>query len=83
MKVLSRVFRGKFVQALQSAFREDRLRFQGSLASLAYPKTFAAWLRPLFRKDSVVYCKPPFGGPEHVLHIWAATPIVSRFPITA
>src|ERR1700677_1847454 len=67
VKVLSRVFRGKFVQALQSAFREDRLRFQGSLAALAFPKTFAAWLRPLFRKDWAVYAKPPFGGPEHVL----------------
>jgi hypothetical protein len=65
--VLSRLFRGKFVAALQSAFREDRLRFDGSLAPLAYPKTFAAWLRPLFRKDWVVYSKPPFGGPEHVL----------------
>ncbi|MGC1645982.1 MAG: IS91 family transposase [Candidatus Sulfotelmatobacter sp.] len=65
--VLSRVFRGKFVAALQSAFRKDRLGFYGSLAPLAYPKTFAAWLRPLFRKDWVVYCKPPFGGPEHVL----------------
>ena len=34
---------------------------------LAQPKTFAAWLRPLFRKDWVVYSKRPFGGPEHVL----------------
>ena len=32
---------------------------------LAQPRTFAAWLRPLFRKD--VYSKPPFGGPEYVL----------------
>ena len=31
------------------------------------PKTFAAWLRPLFRKDWVVYAKPPFGGPQYVL----------------
>jgi hypothetical protein len=23
---------------------------------------------PLFCQDWVVYCKPPFGGPEHVLH---------------
>src|SRR6266852_2507647 len=30
-------------------------------------KIFAAWLRPLFRKDWVVYSKPPFGGPEYVL----------------
>jgi hypothetical protein len=37
------------------------------LQLLAQPKTFAAWLRPLFRKDWVVYAKRPFGGPEHVL----------------
>jgi hypothetical protein len=37
------------------------------LKLLAQPKTFAAWLRPLFRKDWVVYAKRPFGGPEHVL----------------
>ncbi len=68
VQVLSRVFRGKFVAALQSAFREDRLRFYGSLAPLAHPKTFAAWIRRLFRKDWVVYSKPPFAGPEHLLH---------------
>jgi hypothetical protein len=67
IKVLSRVFRGKFVAALQCAFREDHLRFSGNLTLLAQPKIFAAWLRPLFRKDWVVYSKPPFGGPEYVL----------------
>jgi hypothetical protein len=67
VKVLSRVFGGKFVAALKRAFHEDRLRFQGSLTLLAQPKTFAAWLRPLFRKDWVVYSKRPFGGPEYVL----------------
>ena len=30
-------------------------------------ENFAAWLRPLFRNDWVVYSKRPFGGPEHVL----------------
>src|SRR5208282_2723175 len=34
---------------------------------LAKAKTFASFLRPLFRQDWVVYCKPPFGGPEYVL----------------
>ena len=34
-------------------------------------KTFAAFLRPLFRQDWVVYAKRPFGGPEHVLHYLA------------
>ena len=67
LKVLSRVFRGKFVAGLQQAFQNGQLNFHGTLAPLTEPKTFAAWLRPLFRKDWVVYAKPPFGGPEYVL----------------
>jgi len=67
VNVLRRVFRGKFVAALRQAFREHQLNFHGDLRRLAQPKTFAAWLRPLFRKDWVVYSKPPFGGPEYVL----------------
>ena len=35
---------------------------------LSQPKIFAAWLRPLYRQDWVVYLKPPFGGPQYVLH---------------
>jgi hypothetical protein len=67
VKVLSRVFRSKFVAALKCAFREGRLHFHENLTLLVQPKIFAAWLRPLFRKDWVVYSKPPFGGPEYVL----------------
>jgi Putative transposase/Transposase zinc-binding domain len=67
IKVLRRVFRGKFVAALQQAFREGQLVFHGELTLLAQPKIFATWLRPLFRKDWVVYSKPPFGGPQYVL----------------
>jgi Putative transposase/Transposase zinc-binding domain len=67
IKVLRRVFRGKFVAALQQAFREGQLVFHEDLTLLAQPKIFAAWLRPLFRKDWVVYSKPPFGGPQYVL----------------
>src|SRR5882762_82203 len=67
IQVLSRVFRGKFVAGLKRALQDGRLHFYGNLALLAEPKIFAAWLRPLFRKDWVVYAKPPFGGPEYVL----------------
>ena len=67
INVLRRVFRGKFVAGLQQAFREGQLVFHGDLTLLAQPKIFAAWLRPLFRKDWVVYSKPPFGGPQYVL----------------
>ena len=68
VKVLGRVFRGKFVAALKRAFQDGQLSFHGDLKLLAQPKTFFAWLRPFFRKDWVVYAKRPFGGPEHVLH---------------
>jgi len=44
------------------------LHLSGNLALLADPKIFAAWCRPLFRKHWIVYSKPPFGGPEYVLH---------------
>src|SRR5271166_1287729 len=72
IKVLSRVFRGKFVAALKRAGSEGKLRFYGDLNQLAQPKMFSAWLRPLFRHDWVVYCKPPFGGPEHALRYLGA-----------
>ena len=56
-----------FVAALKQAFQNGQLNFQGDLKLLAQPKIFAAWLRPLYRQDWVVYLKPPFGGPEYVL----------------
>ena len=65
--VLRRVFRGKFVAGLKSAFERRQLHLAGDLAPLTHPKLFAAWLRPLFRKPWIVYSKPPFGGPEYVL----------------
>ena len=67
VKVLSRVFRAKFIAGLKRAFSEHRLGFHGKLKLLGSPQTFSAFLRTLFRQDWVVYCKPPFGGPEHVL----------------
>src|SRR4029434_2408577 len=67
IKVLRRVFRGKFVAGLKHAFQSGRLTLRGHLAALAQPRTFAAWLLSLLRKDWVVYAKRPFGGPEYVL----------------
>jgi len=72
VKVLSRVFRGKFVAALKTTFRDSTLEFHGQLAPLAEPQIFSSWLRILFRQYWVVYSKPPFGGPEHVLRYLGA-----------
>jgi hypothetical protein len=67
VKVLSRVFRGKFTAALKRAFAKGKIGFHGPMKSLAEPKAFSSFLRQLFQHDWVVYCKRPFGGPEHVL----------------
>jgi hypothetical protein len=72
VKVLGRVFRGKFVAGLKAAFCDGSLEFHGHLASLVQPRIFAAWLRLLFRHDWVVYSKRPFGGPEHALRYLGA-----------
>ena len=71
VKVLSRVFRGKFVAGLRRAGHTGRLAFHGECLPLADPQAFVAFLRSLFREDWVVYAKPPFGGPEHVLQYLA------------
>jgi hypothetical protein len=67
VRVLSRVFRGKFVAGLKRRFHMGQLTFAGSLKPLQNQKAFRSFLRPLFRQDWVVYAKPPFGGPHHVL----------------
>ena len=67
VKVLSRVFRGKFVGGLRELHANGRLAFHGGLAPLQSPPAFAAMLRSLFRSDWVVYSKRPFGGAEHAL----------------
>jgi len=65
LKVLSRVFRGKFTAGLKRAFRKGQLVFPGSLQLLEKERAFRSFLRSLFRQDWVVYAKPPFGGPQH------------------
>jgi hypothetical protein len=67
VKVLSKIFRGKFVAGLKCAHRQGRLIFARSIEPLAEGKCFAAFLRTMFRQDWVVYAKPAFGGPEQVL----------------
>jgi hypothetical protein len=71
IKVLSRVFRGKFVAGLRRAFQQGKLGFYGDQEVLQDPQRFRALLRSLFRQDWIVYAKPPFGGPEYVLHYLA------------
>ena len=67
VRVLSRLFRRLFLQALQTAFDSGKLHFFGTLAGFAEPNAFTKHLDKLRRIDWVVYAKPPFAGPERVL----------------
>jgi Putative transposase/Transposase zinc-binding domain len=67
VKVLSRVFRGKFLAGLKCLYRSKKLQCVGRSAALADPRQFAQLIRRLHRQDWVVYAKPAFGGPLQVL----------------
>jgi hypothetical protein len=69
--VLRQVFRGKLVAGLREAFAQGRLQFPGALQALGTAVAFRAFLRSLYRQSWVVYAKPPFGSPAHVLHYLA------------
>jgi hypothetical protein len=71
VKVLSRVFRGKFVSMLRGAFRKGKLQFHGRLVELRGQSSFSALLNKAYNQEWVVYTKPPFGGPEQVLRYLA------------
>jgi len=70
--VLSKVFRGKFIEAILQAHASGQLQFHGLLSGLAQPKLFRSFIRQLYIPRWVVYCKPAFGGPEQVLRYLGA-----------
>lgn len=67
VKALSRVFRAKYLDALQGAFAQGKLRFSGSTRALQTTAAFNAFLAQLRQVDWVVYAKRPFAGPRQVL----------------
>src|SRR5438445_4237978 len=67
VRVLSRLFRRRFLEELAAAHRTGRLQFFGEDAGLSDPRAFAQWLAPLREVEWVVYAKRPFAGPAAVL----------------
>ena len=63
VKVLSRLFRGKFLNALKAAYRNNELQ-----CGRTHPDTdsFQRLVDELHGIEWVVYAKRPFGGPQHV-----------------
>ena len=71
VKILSAVFRGKFISMLKQAYATGQLQFPGKLMRLAHGDDFEGLLHLAVRNDWVVYAKRPFGGPEQVLRYLA------------
>ena len=67
VRVLSRLFRRRFLEALEEIHRAGKLQFYGERSGLSDPKAFARWLAPLRKIEWVVYAKRPFAGPDAVL----------------
>jgi hypothetical protein len=67
VRVLSRLFRRRFLEELQRLHDGGKLRFFGEHAGLAESAAFKAWLGPLRKVEWVVYAKRPFAGPQAVL----------------
>lgn len=67
IKVLGKVFRGKFLEGLRRAYRRKKLDLGGATTHLAHAPRFQAFAHKLFGLDWVVYAKPAFGGPAAVL----------------
>jgi hypothetical protein len=67
VRVLSRLFRRRFLEELLRLHQAGKLQFFGEHAALADAKAFKAWLVPLRQCEWVVYAKRPFAGPQAVL----------------
>jgi Putative transposase/Transposase zinc-binding domain len=67
VRVLSRLFRRRFLEQLSDAHQAGKLHFFGEHAALAEPNAFTAWLKPLRQIEWVIYAKRPFVGPDAVL----------------
>ena len=67
VRVLSRLFRRRFLEELLRVHQAGKLQFFGEHAALADAKAFKAWLAPLRQCEWVVYAKRPFAGPQAVL----------------
>ena len=71
VKVLSRIFRGKFMASLKRAFGKERVLFPGSLKALDGEKAFTAFLWKLFARIGWSMPSRPSGARSIVLHYLA------------
>ncbi len=64
---LSKVFRGKFMEYLNRAYKDNELIFPGSIKNHRTVSGFKRFVNQLWSKEWVVHIEPPIAKPEHVL----------------
>ncbi|MFO7667220.1 MAG: IS91 family transposase [Desulfobacterales bacterium] len=67
VKVMSALFKAKFLDHLKHCFKRGDLVFPGGISHLKRPDDFETFRKQFYKKKWIVYCKPPFGGPKGVL----------------
>jgi hypothetical protein len=67
VRVLSRLFRRRFLEELEKLHGAGQLKFFSEHAGLVEATAFDRWLAPLRSCSWVVYAKRPFAGPAAVL----------------
>ena len=71
VRILSRVFRGKFMHYLEDSYNADQFVFSGNIAHMNKPGEFKALLFRACKTDWVVYSKTPFNGSFWVMRYLA------------
>jgi hypothetical protein len=66
-KVLSRKFRGKFLDFMHQAYEKGHLKCKGKSSALATLKNFTRLKQNLIKKEWIVHIQPPFGSAKKVL----------------
>jgi hypothetical protein len=67
VRVLSALFKGKFLDLLTKCFQSDALVFRGSISHLKQAEDFERFRSQLYHQKWGVYCKPPFDGVKGLL----------------
>jgi hypothetical protein len=67
VKVLSCLFRGKFLDGLKREYEAGELRFPGQIEELKEASDFKRFLTNLYHQPWVVYCRPPLKNPQKVI----------------
>jgi hypothetical protein len=68
VKILSKVFRAKFLEYVEEAFDQNKFKLTGPIADLSSYSIFKPFIKSCASKEFVVYCKKPFAGPKQVIN---------------